>query len=209
MASSTSGINEIVNEYAPWRKGVAWWVVLVQGLVLLAIGVAALVWPSFGHYSVLIGLGAWLVISAIWTVIQAIRGRNYGMSVFNLMAAGGGLVAGVSVLLPFLFTGQIDTEAAAPRALAFFTFGVSLAIVGLFWALSSLIERPQGGIAVGTLLRGIVFAGLGVYIVYAVVTGPESLLFLQWVAIALAVLGGLLVLWSIVLQRRGPSGAAA
>jgi uncharacterized membrane protein HdeD (DUF308 family) len=193
----------VVSEYAPWRRGIAWWMVLVQGLVLAALGGAALWRTELANTIILVGLGVYLVLAAVWTIVQAMRGRDYGLSVFNLLAAGGGFVAGLGVLMPFVLTSRPafdPANEAIVRLTSFITFGVALVAVGLLWLLSAFIERPDRGLVAVTLVRGIFFLGLGGYILFGVVTDSGDLV--RWIALAAIVLGVLLVLYSLVLYRR-------
>ncbi len=40
---SMTNINDTVSSYAPWRKGVAWWVVALQAAFALGLGIWSLV----------------------------------------------------------------------------------------------------------------------------------------------------------------------
>lgn len=205
--SSSSGINAVVSEYVPWRKGIRWWVVLVQGLVLLAIGGLALWRKDIANQIVLIGFGSFLILAAVWTIVQAMRGRDYGLSVFNLLAAGGGLVAGIGVLIPFMLRNREGIDAASVTATSLVTFGVALLAIGLLWLLSSLVERPEGGVVIITLVRGVLFMVLGAYILFGMATGDVGAL-VRWIAIGALVVGVLLTLYSILLNRQQASPKA-
>lgn len=194
--SKSAGFTDAVQQYAPWRRGVAWWVVLIQGLALLGVGAYAYFVTSSAALVIVLGIGLYLVATGLWTVIQAMRGRDAGLSVFGLLAAGGGLVAGISVSLPYLFS--------APQAFApgFFAFGVALVVIGILTLMAAFVERPEAGIAWTTMLRGVVWAALGSYLVYAVTSGVDEPRIVQWIAIALLALGALLALYSILLNRQ-------
>lgn len=197
--STPSNIAETVNQMVPWRKGIRWWVVLLQGLVLAAMGGFGLWRPGQAGIGISLALAALLVVQAIWIIVSAMRGREYGMSVFNLLAAGGGLVAGLGILLPYLFRRNIDLPTAWSN------FGLALVIVGLLTLASSFIERPNQGVAWATLIRGLFTIAIGAYIFYIAVTAnAENATLIQWLAMALLVLGGLLILWSLLLYLRRP-----
>lgn len=186
---STSGVNSSVSSLAPWRKGVAWYVVLIQGLVLLAIGGAALWQTDLAIDVILIGVGVWLFAAAIWTLIQAVRGREYGMSVFGLLAAGGGLVVGLSLLVPYLFLPTLDDNTVLIQV------GIGLLAIGLLTLLSTFVEKPESGFPIMTLVRSLLQLVLGGYILYAVATQTVDLV--RWIAIAALVVGALLAAYSI------------
>ncbi len=194
--SSPTGFNDTVQSYAPWRRGIAWWVVLLQGLILLAIGGYSIWDAGSAGRIIILGLGIYLIAVAIWTIVAAMRGRSAGLSVFGLLAAGGGLVAGLSVSLPFFFR--------APDAFqsGFFTFGIALLTIGILTLLAAFVERPEVGIAWATLARGLVWAVLGGYLIYAIVTNVEQPRLIQWIAIGLLVIGVLLAIYSFLLYRQ-------
>lgn len=199
----SSGINSVVSEYVPWRKGIAWWVVLVQGIVLTVIGALALWRTDISINVILIGLGAYLIIAAVWTIVQAMRGREYGLSVFNLLAAGGGLVAGIGVLMPFILDGRPNLTPAdieIVRLTSLVTFGVALLAVGLLWVLSAFVEKPEGGVVFVTIVRGVLFLALGGYILFGVATSSSDIV--RWIAIAALIVGVLLIIYSIILNRQ-------
>lgn len=200
----SSYVTETVKSMAPWRKGISWWVVLVQGLVLAGMGGFGLWRPSQAGLVISLGLATYLVATAVWVIVQALRGREFGMSVFNLLAAGGGLVAGLGVLLPYVSGRAIDTGTT------WASFGTALVIVGLLTIASSFVERPNKGVAVTTLVRGLVQAGLGGYIFWVAVTDQSADAGLvKWISWALLALGVLLIVWSILLYVRRPKPLVA
>jgi uncharacterized membrane protein HdeD (DUF308 family) len=202
--STSTYLTDTVKEMAPWRKGVRWWVVLLQGLVLAAMGGFGLWRPGQAGIGISLALAALLVVQAVWVIVAAMRGREYGMSVFNLLAAGGGLVAGVGVLVPYLFQADYDLQTAWAN------FGLALAIVGLLTLASAFVERPNQGIAWATLLRGLFNLGFGAYIFWVALSeNAENPVLIRWLSIALLVVGGLLIVWSILLFLRRPKDEPA
>ena len=167
-----SGINSsasAISSIAPWRKGVAWYVVAVQGLVLLAIGGLALWQQQSAIDIVLIGVGIWLFAGAVWTLIQAVRGREYGMSVFGLLASGGGLVVGLSLWVPYLLIPELDKPTVLVLA------GIGLLTIGILTLASTFVEKPESGYPVMTLVRALVQIALGGYILFQVPTQSADL----------------------------------
>jgi len=143
-----------------------------------------------------LGLGIYLLAIGLGTIISAMRGRGSGLSVFGLLAAGGGLVAGISVSLLYL----INTDTAFLPG--FFTFGVALITIGILTLLAAFVERPESGIVYATLVRGLVWLALGSYLVYAIISNVAQPKLIQWIAIGLLVLGALLSAYSILLNRQ-------
>jgi uncharacterized membrane protein HdeD (DUF308 family) len=200
--STSQYINDTVQSMVPWRKGVAWWVVLVQGLLFAVLGGLGLWRPKESGEFIFLAFATYLVVAAIWVIIQAMRGRDYGMSVFNLLASGGGLVAGVAILVPYLFNNAMAQEPLYLLS-AWSSFGMGLLLVGLLTIASSFIERPEKGIAWASLVRGIIQVLLGAWLFWAAVTGQagEAAL-IRWLAIAMLVIGIVGIVWSLIIYRR-------
>jgi len=200
---NSSSFNETVKGMAPWREGVSPWIVLIQGVVLAAIGGFG-VWRTVDTGIIItLALAAYLVLSAVWVIVQALRGQEYGLSVFNLLAAGGGLISGLGVLLAYFLVDSFD------NLTAFGVFGIGLLIVGLLSLASSFIEGQNQGIAWGTLVRGLVQTLLGAYIFWVAASAPDAQAgLIWWLAIVLLTVGVLLVVWAVLLFVRKPQQAA-
>jgi uncharacterized membrane protein HdeD (DUF308 family) len=179
---------------------------LVQGIILAAMGGYGLWQPSQAGIVISLVLAVLLVLQAFWVIIQALRGNEFGMSVFNLLAAGGGLVAGLGILVPYLFNRDFDLPTSWSN------FGLGLTIVGILTLASSFIERPNQGVAWATLIRGVLQTAFGIYVFYVSLTeqaGHPALI--RWMSIALLALGVVLIIWSGILysRRRGPDKVEA
>lgn len=192
-------INDNVSDYAPWRRGVPWWIVAVQGVILLAIGAFFLLYTDNSIQWVLSALAAYFVLSALWTIVKAMRGVESGLSVFGLLAAGGGLVAGLAVLLPALLPINLTTDY---RTLLF-AFAIAQVAMGVLMTASAFVEHPQGGVSWIGVFRGVVILLLGAYILYSLrsTTTVSDLALIRWIAIAALVVGALLCLYAFTLYR--------
>ncbi len=198
-------VSDSVKQMAPWRKGITWWVVLLQGVALAALGCYG-VWRSKDAGIIIsLVLAALLVLQAFWVIVSALRGREFGMSVFNLLAAGGGFVAGLGILIPYFFQRE-----ALHLPTAWANFGMALIVVGLLTLASAFIERPNSGIAWNTLIRGLLELVLGAYIFFIAVSnnsGDAELI--RWLAFVLLGAGALLILYALLLFLRRPRASAA
>lgn len=164
----TEDLAQYAANYAPWRKGIAWWVVLIQGLIALGIGIYALLNKNYAAWVIISGFCIYFIVSALRTIWQALRGRDIGFSVLGLLAAGGGLAVGTAILVPVLralFGG--DVEAGFAQYTLLYVFGVAQLVIGLLTVGSAFVERPEQGVRWSSVVRGVIFVVLGLYILVA------------------------------------------
>lgn len=200
---SSSSVGSVASTYAPWRKGISWWVVLIQGIILAGLGAWALLQTSMAIFVILIGIGAYLIIMGIWLIIQAMRGHEAGFSIFGLLASGGGLTAGLALIMPLLLLPERD------GVTLMIAFGVAMVTVGLLALLGTILERRTGAFTWMSVVRSAAYILLGLVLITTVrLESAQVLIWIAWIAIAL---GALLIIYSILLQRgqREPTKAEA
>jgi uncharacterized membrane protein HdeD (DUF308 family) len=66
-----------------------WWVVLVEGVVGVLVGLVALAWPGIGGLSLLSLLAAWAVLTGFFEIEAGVRLRRLAGSDASLFLAGG------------------------------------------------------------------------------------------------------------------------
>ena len=76
-----------------------WWVVLVEGVVGVTVGLVALAWPGLGGLSLLSLLAAWAVVTGFFEIEAGVRLRRLAGSDACLFLAGGlSLLAGIALI---------------------------------------------------------------------------------------------------------------
>jgi uncharacterized membrane protein HdeD (DUF308 family) len=76
-----------------------WWVVLVEGVVGVAVGLVALAWPGIGGLSLLSLLAAWAIVTGVFEIEAAVRLRRLaGSDTFVFLAGGLSLVVGIALI---------------------------------------------------------------------------------------------------------------
>ena len=76
-----------------------WWVVLVEGVVGMIVGLVALAWPGIGGLGLLSLLAAWAVITGVFEIEAGIRLRRLAGSDASLYLAGGlSLLVGIALI---------------------------------------------------------------------------------------------------------------
>lgn len=201
---NTNDLTEYAASYAPWRKGIAWWVVLIQALLALAIGIYALLNKGNAAWIIISGFCVYFIISALRTIWQALRGRDIGFSVLGLLAAGGGLAVGTAVLIPVLraFFGG-DVEPGITQFTLLYVFGVAQLVIGLLATGSAFVERPEHGVRWASVIRGVIFVIFGVYILIALrnLASVDDSLVITVLSWGFVVIGVLLLVQTYMLYR--------
>jgi uncharacterized membrane protein HdeD (DUF308 family) len=78
----------------------SWWLGLLSGLVSIAAGVLALIWPGLTALALAIVVGIWAVVTGIAEIVRAVRLRRAGGRIWLLALAGVlSVIAGVVILL--------------------------------------------------------------------------------------------------------------
>jgi uncharacterized membrane protein HdeD (DUF308 family) len=177
----------LLGKSVPWKKGVTWWIVLIEGAVAFGLGLYILVQPERAAQFTLQLLGGYLLIESLLAGYRGVRAPEGGADTLNLIAAGIGIIAGLlAVVFPWI--GAITSAAAALiLALGLLLVGgigmygvVRVASQGLRWdrflttalqivlAILLFIPTAQGGGAVILGAIGLIALATGVtLLVYA------------------------------------------
>ncbi len=92
----TQKAKELAARNAPWTKDVAWWIVLIQGLIMLGIGLYILFAQTLAIRQVVILIGAFLLINSIIEAFQGFDDRvRPRVMAWHMFGAGVGFVVGL------------------------------------------------------------------------------------------------------------------
>jgi len=102
-------VTKAAKDVAPWRKGIAWWVALIQGIALLALGLYMFFSRSTANILIGWGIGLALVVSgaAGLYLAQQATGRNLAQK-WTLYHGAVGLAVGVVIILMLLTRGSLS-----------------------------------------------------------------------------------------------------
>ncbi len=177
---------QAATRYAPWRRDIAWWIVLIQGIVFGGIGLYALFGDGAGKTIVML-LGLYALIHSLWIVFSSWRRPAESRALLQLVSAGVGLLAGTVVVFHSYFVNL-------PWVGALVIFALGLFITGVLGFLASFVVRQGAGFAWGVMVRGLIDLGLGLYLGYALrnETGEtaSAVTLIGWVG----TIGGLLLI---------------
>jgi uncharacterized membrane protein HdeD (DUF308 family) len=177
---------DTAKDLAPWRAGLPWWVVLVEGAVLGVIGILILIDPRQTTVNVALFLAAALVIAGIIQLWSILRGK-VPESVDSLLAARGaiGIYAGGIVLLLF-FLQYLSMEAGL------ISFGLGSLIYGILGLWSSIASSSRRRLS--AIIEGIFFTAFGVLLLYVLFAGGETVQQVTSIVGWTAIVGGLLLI---------------
>jgi uncharacterized membrane protein HdeD (DUF308 family) len=167
----------------PWRRGLAWWVVGVEGLLLLAAGIFVVASPDNAKDAVRVIIGIFLLANSIGSVMAGLRPEALSNPImpYRMLAAGSGLTVGIIVVLQ-PFTENITDNAA--RVI----LGLGLLVFGILGLAGSYVTRATGGMRRGALVTGAVSILFAVMLFYNVRKETLDMRWFGYVALAAGVL---------------------
>lgn len=188
-----------LHQVRPWRQGMAWWIVLVEGLLVLGIGIYILTQPAAGGQIVFL-LAAFLLIISGERTLNGFRERIPPVILAErMLRAGIGLTVGLIIVFN---SWQNFMEPPAP-----------VVILSLGWLLTGTVgiwewwtAREELGLGWGALIMPVLSAILGVLMLGSRLTLAGAVL--QAVAILATVAGVALLGYSFWLYRQAANRAA-
>lgn len=171
-------MSEAINP--PRVKLVPWWLVLIEGILLIIIGIFLLTRPIATWTSLVWVIGLYWLISGIFNIIKIFFDRS--MWGWKLFAGIVGIIAGY-FLITTPFGGTIAFTAAVVLLLGLF---------GIFIGIVNLIQAFKGA-GWGTGILGVVSIILG----FIILSNQQAfILSLPWAVGILAILGGVIAIFN-------------
>jgi uncharacterized membrane protein HdeD (DUF308 family) len=187
---------EAAKQLAPWRTGLPWWGVLIEGIVVGGVGLLVLLDPGRANINLALALSAGLVVAGImqfWAILnnQAPEGIDSAMSARAAIA----VFAGALILLLYFL------EETTVRG-GMITFGLGAVVYGLLAA--PIVLGTGGGQRRQALIEMLIFTAAGAVVIYTLFRGPEALNTAVTVAGWIGLLGGIaLIILAIWRQQKG------
>lgn len=115
----------------------SWWLTVLEGVVSIAAGLLALVFPDIAAASLLLLIAAWSIVTGVIEIVLAIRLREQITG--ELWLAIGGILSIVFGVLLFLFPAAGALTIVWIIGAFAIAFGISLIILG--WRLRGIHQR--------------------------------------------------------------------
>jgi uncharacterized membrane protein HdeD (DUF308 family) len=164
QSSGSSGIQKqamsTASQNMPWRKDVAWWVILIQAIILTLLGLFVLLNPSSAGSVVILAAGVLLLVDGVMAAIGSMRGRHQGRAnTVNAINAGVALIAGLLVIVAFLAPGFLPPQTTSIiAALGLMATGIISLVLVLF------MRGPGEKIRWVRVIGPLVWIGFGVLV---------------------------------------------
>ena len=144
VTSTAEGASNPMGNFFPW------WLLLVQGLIALILGIALLTYPIKTMMVLITFLGAYWLVSGLFSLVSIAWDRSN--MVWKIILGVIGIIAGTAIL-----TYPIYSTFLVP-----YVFTIMVGFLGLFYGVVALIGAFTGkGWGVGILgLLSIIFGGL-------------------------------------------------
>ena len=166
-----------MEQVKPWSKRAPWWMLLIEGILALGLGIYALVVPEQAQGMVLLGIAIVLAVNGLITLFGYLRGRRQGN--LSLIRGSIGLVVGLIVILMPIFSFGSQLTAA-------WILAIGLILAGVMAFLAVFMEAKAT--RWGNLLVAILFLILGGAIVYNITTDASIVQVAAWVLLAFGLL---------------------
>lgn len=190
-----SATKDALQKTKPWSKDAAWWVLLVEGIVLAGLGLYTLLWPASAAGSLVYILALVLLIDGIMSVVRGIRRRAQRR--LNFVRSGVALLGGLLVVvMPLL--GSFDTGIGA------WIIGITFVVLGILRVVGFFVERRSHVRFIEVVIALGMF-GIGGWMVWRLITGTASVQSLVPLGWLLLVLGGFMVAYSFFVRSQGQS----
>jgi uncharacterized membrane protein HdeD (DUF308 family) len=181
-----------VLQSAPWRRGIPWYLVGIEGGILAAVGIYVLVQPDNARDIVRQLVGAILLITAAIEAYACFRNPTHPAAPYRLFRSGVGVAVGLIVTLEPV-SDYLDADASR------FILGLGLIGYGLIGLAATVLAREESGIRIGSLITG----GLAIVLGIAFLSGSQdnSSTRSNVVGAVLIVFGVLLLAYAFYLYR--------
>jgi uncharacterized membrane protein HdeD (DUF308 family) len=194
----TDQVQQLAKENVPWRRGVGWGIVGVEGAILLVIGLFMVFNPESARDVTRQLIAAILLSLSLLQIFGGFRNPTNPATPFHVLRGSVGATVGVIVLLE-RWSAYLEPEAAR----VILAFG--LVIYGLLGLLNAIATRDEQGIRVGALITSAIAIVLGITVYTGRNDDGSRITVLGWIAIA----GGAALLAFAWYLRQNPTAAEA
>jgi len=199
----SSNIQEMAGQAAPWRRNVSWWVVLIEGIVALALGLFILIDPGQSGSWLVLVIGAILLFNSTLAIFSALAGRvPLERQPIRLLRGGIGFFVGLLVVLQPFFQ-----YLNSPADVVILAIGLLLiALIGFYGVIHFF---RTDGVRWGAVIVNLIYVAFGVLLIYVLRNQEQQVgaTVMQVFGSIFTVLGILLVLYGIALYRARQSAA--
>ncbi len=172
-----------------------WWLFALRGVIAIAFGVVALVWPGITLLALVTLFGAYVIIDGFFSLVHAFRGEGgvrWSLLVWGFVS----LASGIAVLVWPGMTAVV----------LIYLIGFWAIFTGLVEVIAAIAFRKEMTNEWALALGGALSVAVGAFMVIAPGSGALALV---WLIGAYAIVFGImLVIAGLILRRWSPGDAA-
>lgn len=198
----TEHAQQVAVQGMPWSREAVWWVVFVEGILAILLGLYLIISPTTASARVAQLIGLYVLVTGGLGIYRGLQvALDQGVA-FQLMQGAIGVTVGLLTCIPPLFVTVKDNPAATLLLLFILATGLTLqGLVGLWGVYRLRREGGRGVVVLGALLRLLV----GLLLFLQIVSGANYALVIGLAAI---IVGAVLLLASLLLRRSQVSRAS-
>jgi uncharacterized membrane protein HdeD (DUF308 family) len=198
----SSKVTESAKAALPWRKGIPWFWVLVEGLVMLALGLFMVLAKQQARLTFGVILAIALAVGGALQLLAAWRAKQAGdESPWGWVRGGIGLGVGLLMLI-LILANALSLEAGR------LILGIGCLVYGGFGAYMLYLKR-QDGVRFPAVLSSTVFVVVGLLLIVAALGGELLATITVIISVLLMLFGVFLILWAFVLRGQKKTAPVA
>ena len=198
----SSKVAEGAKAALPWRKGIPWGWVFVEGLLMLGIGLLMVLAQEQARVFFGVILAAALGISGALQLLAAWRAKQAGSpSRFGWIRGGVGFGVGLLMLI-LILANALSLQAGR------IILGIGCLAYGGLGGYMLYLKR-QDGVRLPEILSSTLFVLIGLLLIIAAVGGGLLSTISVIASVLLMLFGAFLILWSLVLRREKKTAPVA
>jgi uncharacterized membrane protein HdeD (DUF308 family) len=151
---------DVARQTAPWKAGQSWWVVGVQGIIALAIGVFMLANPTGASDVIRFLIALVLLLASLSQIVDGFRDRRLSSAPWETLRGGIGVTVAVLTLISAGSDYVEDDGARQMLAIGLLAYGV-LGIISIIFTFRST------GFKGGAIIADVLTIGLGILLLSA------------------------------------------
>ncbi len=185
---------DLAAQNAPWSEGVKWWVVLIQALLLLGLGLFILFVPNTANKTIVQLLGVFLLVTGLLDAFQGIDDRVTPRALpYHMLSAGSAITVGIIVLLD-MWQDFMSAQAAAV------VVSIGLLLYGIMGLIIWIGGGERGDRSVLNLILPLGALALGGVALFSRLEMGATVI--RWLGIISALVGVLLLVQTFILYGK-------